>query len=119
MKQSWFHWGAIVSLIALILLNLGWELWWAPLRSGGSWLVLKAALLLLPLPGILKGRVYTYQWSCMFILAFFGEGVMRGWSDSGLSQQLAWGEIALTTIYFVSVLMFIRTGRPAAAHPAH
>ena len=44
-----FHWGAVASLLALILLTLAWELWLAPLRPGGSWLVLKAAILLLPL----------------------------------------------------------------------
>ncbi len=34
------------SLIALILLSLAWELWLAPLRPGGSWLVLKILRLL-------------------------------------------------------------------------
>ena len=69
-----FHWGAVASLLALILLTLAWELWLAPLRPGGSWLVLKAAILLLPLMGVLKEKVYTYQWSSMFILAFFEVG---------------------------------------------
>ena len=30
-----------VSLVVLIFLCLAWELWLAPLRTGGSWLVLK------------------------------------------------------------------------------
>ena len=33
---------AVASLLALIVLVLGWELFWAPLRPGGSWLALKA-----------------------------------------------------------------------------
>ena len=52
---------ASTSLIALIFLCVAWELWLAPLRPGGSWLVLKALPLLAPLMGILKGRRYTYQ----------------------------------------------------------
>lgn len=108
------QWGAIVSLIALILLNLAWEGWLAPLRPGGSMLLLKAALLLLPLFGILRGRHYTYQWSGMFILLFFTEGVMRGWAEHGLAQRLAWLEIALSVVFFASVLGFLRLGRRAA-----
>jgi len=30
-----------ISLIGLIFLCLAWELWLAPIRPGGSWLVLK------------------------------------------------------------------------------
>ncbi len=106
-----FHWGAVLSLLALIMLNLAWELWLAPLRPGGSWLVLKAVILLLPLMGVLKERVYTYQWSSMFILAFFAEGVMRAWGDSGLSQQLAMLEVWLTVLYFSSVVLYVRAKR--------
>lgn len=103
------HWGAILSLIALIMLALAWESRLAPLHPGGSMLMLKAAVLLLPLRGILQGRRYTYQWSSMFILLFFTEGVMRGWADHGLSQQLAWGEILLSVVFFGSVIGFVRS----------
>jgi uncharacterized membrane protein len=36
----WLHAVAVVSLLALIVLCLAWELWLAPLRPGGSWRVL-------------------------------------------------------------------------------
>ncbi|SMF34477.1 DUF2069 domain-containing protein [Pseudogulbenkiania subflava] len=111
MSVRFFHWGAIVSLIALILLTLGWELWLAPLRPGGSLLALKAVVLLAPLMGVLKGRVYTYQWSSMFILAFFAEGVMRAWADAGLSQQLAGLEVMLTVLFFGFVIFFVRSSQ--------
>ena len=50
------------ALIALIFLCLAWEGWLAPLRPGGSWLTLKAIVLLAPLFGILRGKRYTHQW---------------------------------------------------------
>lgn len=112
MKGRAFHWGAIASLIALILLTLAWELKLAPLRPGGSWLVVKAIVLLAPLMGILRARIYTYQWACMFILAFFAEGVMRGWAERGAAQWLALAEVALTTLFFVCVVLFVRAQRP-------
>jgi uncharacterized membrane protein len=105
---KWPYYGSAASLIALILLCLAWELWLAPLRPGGSWLVLKTLPLLTPLFGILRGRRYTYQWSSMLILAYFAEGVVRAWSDTGLSAQLALIEIALAVIYFVSAVAFVR-----------
>ena len=104
---------ASASLIALILLSLAWEIWLAPMRSGGSLLVLKAVPLLLPLFGILKGKRYTYQWACMFILLYFTEGAVRGWADVGLSQQLAWLEVLLTLIFFASSVLFARQTAPS------
>ena len=100
--------GATVSLIALILLCLAWEAVLAPLRPGGSLLVLKATPLLLPLFGILRGKRYTYQWSSMFILLYFTEGVVRAWSDVGLSAQLALLELLLTLLFFVCAIFYAR-----------
>jgi uncharacterized membrane protein len=106
------------SLVALILLCLAWELWLAPLRPGGSYLALKAAPLALPLFGILAGRRYTYQWSSMFVLAYFAEGVVRAWSERGLSQALAFAEIALSVIFFAAVVWYSRLTRPVKAGAA-
>lgn len=99
---------ASASLIALILLCLAWEGWLAPLRPGGTLLILKAAPLLLPLFGILRGKRYTYQWSSMFILLWFTEGTVRAYSDSGLSAGLAGIEILLSFVFFVSAIFYAR-----------
>jgi uncharacterized membrane protein len=104
---------ASASLIALILLSVAWELWLAPLRPGGSWLVLKAALLLLPLMGILKGRRYTYQWASMFILIYFTEGVMRAWSDPQPAASLAVVEIALSVVFFLAAIGYAKQTAPS------
>jgi uncharacterized membrane protein len=105
---------ASAALVALIVLCLAWELWLAPLRPGGSYLALKAAPLALPLLGILLGRRYTYQWSSMFVLAYFAEGVVRAWSERGLSQLLATAEIALSVAFFAAAVGYARLSRPAA-----
>ena len=105
---------AASALVGLIVLCLAWELWLAPLRPGGSYLALKAAPLAIPLFGILLGRRYTYQWSSMFVLAYFTEGVVRAWSERGLSQLLAGAEIALSVIFFVAVVAYARLTRAGA-----
>jgi uncharacterized membrane protein len=102
------------SLLALIALCLAWELWLAPLRPGGSLVALKALPLLLPFRGIAAGKRYTYQWSSMLILAYFAEGVTRAWSDSGLSQELAFAEAALSLVFFAAAVSYARLTRAGA-----
>ncbi len=104
---------ASLSLIALVMVCLAWEAWLAPLRPGGSLLVLKAVPLLLPLPGILRGKRYTYQWASMFILLYFTEGVVRAWSDSGMSARFGLVEVFLTLIFFVSGILYARQTAPS------
>lgn len=102
-----------VLLLALIVLCVAWEMWLAPLRPEGSWLVLKVIPLLLITRGILRGRIYTYRLSTMLVLAYFTEGTVRGYADGGLSQWLAWGETALALAYFAAAIFTVREMRGA------
>ena len=82
--------------------------------------MLKVLPLLLPLPGILNGKRYTFQWACMLILLYFTEGVVRAWSDRPPSSTLAGVEIALSTIFFFAAIYYARftTGaKPGKAAP--
>jgi uncharacterized membrane protein len=104
---------ASLSLIALIGLCLGWELWLAPLRPGGSWLALKALPLLLPLFGILHGKRYAYQWSSLLIQLYLLEGLTRALSDNGTMQWLAVVEVVLAITFFIAVLVYARLTAPS------
>ena len=106
---------ASASLIALILLGLVWELWLAPLRPDGSWLVLKVLPLLLPLFGILHGRLYTYRWSTLLIQLYFAEGLMRAATESGLTARLAILEVILAVVFFTAAALYIRARRKAGS----
>lgn len=112
-KLAWLHYGSIVSLLALMLLCITWEGWLAPIRPGGSAAVLKAAPLLLPWFGIWRGKVYTYQWSSMLILLYFGEGLTRAIADHGLSAWLAGGEAALALVFYGCAIFYVRTAQRA------
>jgi uncharacterized membrane protein len=102
---------ASLSLIGLIILNLFWEIFYNPLNSMGSLMVIKSVILLIPLSGILKKNRYTYQWSSMFILLFFIEGVVRFYSESGVSQSMALYQIILSCIFFLSTMFFCKVTR--------
>lgn len=100
------------SLIALILLCLSWELWLAPLRPGGSWLVLKALPLLAPLFGVIRGRRYTHQWASLLSLLYVAEGSVRAMTDQGKSATLAEVELLLATVFFAASVGYARLTRP-------
>ena len=105
---------AASTLFVLCILCLAWELWLAPLRPGGTLMALKAMPLLLALRGVAEGRRYTYQWSSMLVLAYFAEGVMRAWSERGLSQALAAAEIVLSLVFFAAAVGYARLTRAGA-----
>ena len=102
---------AVGLLLALLALGLAWELWLAPLKPGGSWLVLKVLPLLLPLRGLLRGERYTFQWSTMLIWLYAAEGATRMYTDSGPAARLAFVELLLALGYFAAAVAAIRAMR--------
>ncbi len=101
------------SLIGLIMLCLAWELWLAPLRPGGSLLVLKTLPLLAPLFGIIHGKRYTHQWASLLILLYVTEGIVRATSDVGPSVPLAWAEFVLSLVFFGAAVGYAQLTRPS------
>ena len=104
---------AAVALVALIALCLAWELWLAPLRPGGSWLVLKALPLLAPLFGVLRGSRYTFQWSPMLLLAYLAEGTVRAATETGTGRWMAAIEISLAFAFVLASVLYVRATRAA------
>ena len=106
---AWSRWLAVGSLLGLIGLGLAWELWLAPLRPGGSWLVLKVLPLCAPLAGLLRNRLYTYRWVSLMVWFYFTEGVVRAASDRAASARLAGIEVALCLLLFAACVLHVRT----------
>ncbi|HIE4842012.1 TPA: DUF2069 domain-containing protein, partial [Burkholderia multivorans] len=105
---------AAACLVALIALCIAWEVWLAPLRPGGSALMLKAVPLALALPGVWRRNIYTMQWASMLVLVYFAEGIVRGMSDRGLSATLGWCETALALGFFAAALAYVAPFKRAA-----
>ena len=99
---------AVACLVGLVVLSLGWELWWAPIRPGGSWLALKALPLCIPLAGLLKRKLYTFRWVSLLVWLYFPEGVVRAWSDPMPSRLFAGLEIALCLGLFAACAAHVR-----------
>jgi uncharacterized membrane protein len=97
---------AVGSLVALIVLCLAWELWLAP--TGRGTLALKAVPLFLPLPGLLRNRMYTYRWLSLLVWVYFAEGVVRATSDRGFGAPLAAVEVVLCLLLFTACALHVR-----------
>lgn len=99
---------AVATTLALIVLGLGWELVWAPVRPGGSTLALKVLPLCIPLAGLLKNRMYTYRWLSLVIWLYFTEGVVRAFSDKAPGNYLAGLEVLLCLVLFLACVLHVR-----------
>jgi uncharacterized membrane protein len=112
-RTRWTWIAAVACLVGLVFLALAWELVLAPLKPGGSWLVLKVLPLLAPLFGVLRGRRYTFQWSTLLIWVYAAEGATRAYTDSGTSALLAALEFALSLGYFAAAVAYLKATRAA------
>lgn len=110
--------GAFAMLAALTLLCIAWEWRLAPLRPGGSALVLKAVPLAIALPGVLRRRLYTLQWAAMLVLLYFAEGIVRGMTDPAPGNRLGWLEVALALGFFACALAYVAPYKRAAKRAA-
>lgn len=106
---------AIISLISLLLWCVVWEIWFAPLRPGGTLLFLKALPLAFAVRGVARGSLYTIQWASMLVLLYLMEGVVRVMSDPpGPSIAAAWVEIVLSSVFFFCSIFYVRPAKRAA-----
>jgi uncharacterized membrane protein len=104
---------AVAATLALIALGLAWELWLAP--TGRGTLALKVVPLFLPLPGLLRLRLYTYRWLSLGVWLYVAEGAVRAGSDHGVSATLAVIEVAIALVLFTACCIHIRARLRAGA----
>jgi uncharacterized membrane protein len=104
---------AVAATVALIVLGVAWELWLAPTGSGT--LAVKVLPLLVPLPGLLRLRLYTYRWLSLAIWIYAAEGAVRATSERGVSASLALAELALALVVFAACCVHVRARLRGAA----
>ena len=98
---------AALCWFVLIVLTLLWDGLFAPLATGRWLLLLKLLPLCLPVRGIWQGRIYTYQYCSMLVLAYFAEGVMRLFDAPAASLYFAAAQTMLTVAFFVLCLRYL------------
>ncbi|MFN5881622.1 MAG: DUF2069 domain-containing protein [Burkholderiales bacterium] len=99
----------LFCFVALAVLAIGWEIWWAPLKPGGSMLAIKALPLLMALPFLARGSLKAYQWWSMLVMLYLCEGLVRVVSDPSLVGRWLGGiEAALSAMAFGAVVVYVR-----------
>ena len=99
---------ARAAWLGLPVLTLLWDGVFAPLGTGRWLLVVKLLPLVLPLRGIVSGRVYTYQYCSMLVLAYFVEGVMRLFDAVPFSRVFAALEVLLSVLFYTACLAYLK-----------
>ncbi len=111
-STSWTRAVAVVSVLALIVLGLAWELWLAP--TGRGTLAVKVLPLVPALVGLLRNRLYTYRWLSLLVWLYFAEGAVRATTELGASRLLAVAEVLLCLLLFAACAMHVRARLRAA-----
>ena len=104
---------AIAATGALVLLQLLWELWLAPVRPGGSWLALKALPLALLWPAVARGGLKPRQVLAFALLPYFAEALVRGVTEAGRHALVAGTAAALAALAFAALVLSFRAERRA------
>ncbi len=95
----------------LILLTVWWEGAGAPLREGGSALIFKGLPLLLPLRGLLYGRLKSIQWAALLTLPYLTEGLTRAWADPPPAAGYALAQALLCSAFLVLAWVWLKRAR--------
>lgn len=101
-----------VALVAHGLLILG-----VALRDPSALSTVMAAILCLPLPGLWRGKPYTYAWSSMLI-AFFVAGYLADGYARPASKLSAFAMASIAALDFVAVMLFVRVNARETAAAA-
>ena len=103
-------------MLGIVVLGLAWELWLAPTGSG-TWAV-KVVPLLFCIAGLLRHRLYTFRWLSLLVWLYALEAMTRGIVETGLSQALALGQLALSLVLFAACAMYVRWRLRQGRRPA-
>ena len=110
-KSDFFYYMTLTGYFGMLILLSSWIIFFDPPKNATTSLALVFILspLLIALRGILNGKRYTYAWSSMLILFYFMHGVVEAWAnEKTLIKTLALIEVALTVIFFIGAIMFVK-----------
>lgn len=105
--------GVQAAYVLILLLQVTWHWLLPPPQGNRSWvLALVAAVpLLLPVSGILAGRVRSMTWGAYLLVLYFVLGIMEAWSNPP-QRIVALSQVALTLLYFTFLLLLVRRQAP-------
>ena len=101
----------LIGYFGIWALLPAWYLWLEPATGLPTWfLAFLLVPLLFPLPGLVRGRVYTYKWSLFLSLLYLLHGVGEAWT---LQADRLYGlaEVVLSLLWFGGAIGYVRRSR--------
>lgn len=105
---------ALLTLITLTAWLVLWEWLLAPLRPGGSWLILKALPLAATLPLASRGSRRALQSAALLLPLYVAEAITRLWSETGRAAWAAGIALVLALAALAAILLWARQERGPA-----
>lgn len=92
---------ALILVLSMIFFGISWEIWLNPIKPNGSMLWAKILPLVMALPGLYRGKIYTFQWLSLLVWFYVCEALVRVYTDQTI-------EIILSIIWFLmSLALFL------------
>ena len=105
--RIFFQYSCVCLLILFIVFLIAWESKIAPIRPGGSMLILKAVPLCFPFLGILKGVRRSFQKLTLILQFYFLEALVRLF-DAFPVNFLSCIEFLISLILFIFAVLFLK-----------
>ena len=100
---------ALTMVVSMILFGIAWEIWLNPIRPGGSMLWAKVLPLVLTLPGLYKGKIYTFQCLSLLVWFYVCEALVRVYTNQKIEILLSFVWLTMSLILFVVIWRAIRS----------
>ncbi len=97
--SRWAYRVTVVSHVALMVV--------IALRSGWGVPMLLVLPLAFPLPGLLRGRDYTFAWATM-LLVFYVGGYLAAGHANPAEKWVCFGVAAIAALEFVSLSVYVK-----------
>lgn len=99
---------ALTGQLGLLATLALWFGWLAPSEIFGPWLALAWAAPLLPaLPGMIRGRSYSFAWNSLVLLLYLALGLTEVLSNPA-EQHYALALLLFTVLTFTSSQLYVR-----------
>jgi len=109
MTSRFYYWLAMVGYFGLFLLLITWHGWLVPSEKYPVSLVLIVYVgpLLIPLRGLLHGKLYTHAWVHFMALFYFMSGVGTI-AASEQERYFAIAQVTFCVMLFLGSMLFVR-----------
>lgn len=108
------HRGVLLTHALLLVVAVGWQLATRPGTGGLVAALLTAIPLLLPWPGLLRGKRYTHAWATLCVLPYLIIGIVEAVANPA-GRVWSGATLILSLLFFAALILYLRVTRPVPA----